>query len=152
MSHHILYFVETKANEQRRLLCRWVERFYEEKKRVQIMADSTMAAQHLDQLLWTYSPGSFIPHRIAGPSEGGSTMVEPVVISIGERVLAGYEALICDGPASLDFLLSFSVSVHFIIQDDHDRLLESRLMWKAAREQGIQPNHVPYSPLRDESF
>ena len=46
-----LYFVETTAAEQRELLCRWTERFYGQKRKVQIVVDSTPAAQFIDQLV-----------------------------------------------------------------------------------------------------
>ena len=140
----MIYFVETRANEQRQTLCRWVERFHEEGRKVQIVSDSTMAAQHLDQLLWTYSEGSFIPHRVFNAKSLDSPP-EPVVITIGEVLLEGYEVLICDGPARLDFMKQYAVAVHFILRDDEGRKQESRLLWQSARDQGVQLHHVPYT-------
>jgi DNA polymerase-3 subunit chi len=140
----MIYFVETRANEQRVALCRWVERFFEEGKKVQVVADSTMAAQHLDQLLWTYSEGSFIPHRIYDAKTSDS-LIEPVVITIGEVRLEEFEILLCDGPANLHFMKQYPVAVHFILRDDEDRKQESRLMWQSARDQGVQLHHVPYT-------
>ena len=76
-----IYFVETPSEGQRRLLCQWVERFYEEGKRVQVVVDSTMAAQHLDQMLWTFSQESFVPHSIFAFNKS-SDLIEPVVITV----------------------------------------------------------------------
>jgi len=144
----MIYFVETHANEQRQTLCRWVERFHEEGKKVQIVVDSTMAAQHLDQLLWTYSEGSFIPHRIF-QVKASDSLIEPVVITIGEVRLEGFDVLVCDAQVHLDFMKQYPVAIHFILRDDEDRKQESRLMWQSARDQGVQLHHVPYtSPTR----
>jgi len=59
-----LIFVETRSNEKRATLCRQVEGFYEKGQHVLVVTDSTLAAQHLDQMLWTFSQESFVPHRI----------------------------------------------------------------------------------------
>ena len=77
-----IYFAETTVAEQRELLCRWTERFYIEKKPVQILVDSLYEAQSIDRLLWTFAQGSFIAHSIFNP--GGAPPEEPVVITQGE--------------------------------------------------------------------
>jgi DNA polymerase III subunit chi len=139
-----IYFVETTVSEQRGLLCRWTERFYMEKKRVQIVVDSIVAAQFIDQLLWTFSQSSFIPHVIFAP--GGTPPAEPVLITPGEVQVAGFEAVICDCPAGLQFIGRFETAVHFILRDDTERRRQSRVLWQNARDQGLNPVHVPYGP------
>ncbi|MGA2400566.1 MAG: DNA polymerase III subunit chi [Syntrophobacteraceae bacterium] len=137
-----IYFVETSVAEQRELLCRWTERFYMEKKRVRIVVDSMHAAQFIDQLLWTFSQASFIPHLIYNP--GGTLPAEPVLITPGEIQLAGFEVVICDCPADLGFMITFEAAVHFILRDDTERRQQSRILWQRARDSGINPVHVPY--------
>jgi DNA polymerase III subunit chi len=141
MPSTIIYFVETSAMEQRDLLCRWVEHFYESGKKVQVAAESTMAAKHLDQLLWTFSQESFIPHRVVKTT---STPLEAVVVAVGELSLEGFDALVCDAAVSLDFMARFSSVVHFVIKEDSDQRQESRLLWQKAREEGFDLRHVPY--------
>ena len=128
--------------EQRGLLCRWTERFYTEKKRVQIVVDSMAAAQFIDQLLWTFSQSSFIPHSISSPVAGPSD--EPVLITPGEVQVAGFEAVICDCPAGLEFMGRFETAVHFILKDDPERTEQSRVLWQRAREARLDPVHIPY--------
>lgn len=137
-----IYFVETSVSEQRELLCRWTERFYMEKKRVRILVDSIHAAQFIDQLLWTFSQASFIPHSIH--SSGGEHPAEPVIITPGQLQVAGFEAVVCDCPAELGFMTAFETSVHFILRDDMERRQQSRVLWQMARDSGINPVHVPY--------
>jgi DNA polymerase III subunit chi len=148
-----IYFVETTTAERRMTLCQWVDTFYEKGRMVQVVTDSTPAAQHLDQLLWTFAQGSFIPHRIleadktdrsvdSYPAE--TAIMEPVVLSIGNNVAPGYEVIVADSPVDLDFLLHYKVAVHFVLLDSTEQRQESRLLWQKARDQGLEVEHIPH--------
>ena len=148
MPENLIYFVETKAEGQRIVLCRWVERFYGGGGKVQVVVDSTQAAQYIDQLLWTFSEASFIPHRIVGPGGRGDP-VEPVVITVGEARMEGFDRLVCDGRVQLDFMLLFPVAVHFVVTDEPERKQDSRLIWQKARDLGVRLQHVSLSAGRE---
>jgi DNA polymerase III subunit chi len=148
----MLCFLETKASEQRALLCQWVEYFYESGKRIQIPVDSTMAAQHLDQMLWSFSQSSFIPHRVL--SSGVSAPVpgdEPVVITVGEAKLPGWDVLICDTEVRPEFMTEYPIVFHFILLDDQERRNESRMLWQRGKELGIELRHIPYAANHPKS-
>lgn len=139
-----IFFVETLAGELRHLLCRWVEYFYEAGLKVHVVTDSTLAAQHLDELLWTFSQGSFVPHRIASSAQSGP-IEEPVVITTVETPMNGFGVLVFDGALNLDLLNGYTTAVHFVLRDDAEKLQESRLVWQAARDRGLKTRHVPHS-------
>jgi DNA polymerase-3 subunit chi len=138
-----IHFIETRAEEQRNILCLWTELLYENGKRVQISVDSSMAAQHTDQLLWTFSQASFVPHRVA--SRDSSSFVEPVVITVGDLYLRGFDILLCEGAKHLDFMKLYRQAVHFVITNDEEKKQESRLLWQKAKDEGFQLRHVPYA-------
>lgn len=137
-------FIETRTEEKRGLLCRWVEYFYEAGKRLQVVADSSMAAQHLDQLLWTFSQSSFIPHRIVS-SSGHTPLLEPVIITVGQLPVDGFDVLAVDGEVGLESFGNYATVVLFVLMDDAEKRQESRLTWQAAKDQGFQLQHVPYA-------
>lgn len=137
----ILYFVETKMADQKSLLCRWVEHYYEQGLRAQVLTDSTLAAQSLDQLLWTFSQPSFIPHRIVGAPDGAAPR-EPVIITVGEAPVPGYPILLCDAPADLDFMGRFDLAIHFVVIDDEARRQASRDLWQSGKERGLDLRHM----------
>jgi DNA polymerase-3 subunit chi len=137
-----IYFVETTVAEQRESVCRWIERFYMEKRRVQVAVDSTASAQFIDQMLWTFSQSSFIPHAILSP--GAAAPPEPVLIVPGEIQAAGFDVVVCDCPAGIEFMTKFDTAVHFILRDDSERRQQSRLLWQRARDLGLSPVHLPY--------
>ncbi len=151
MRDTIIYFVETKTEEQAVAVCHWVEHFYDQGRRVQVLAGSAPAAHNLDQLLWTFAQGSFIPHRIVSSIPLGAT-VEPVVITPGEIPLDGFAVLICDGAASFDFLLRYQMVVHFVHLDEAEKRQDSRLLWQQLKDRGTQTIHVPYVPKGKPPF
>ncbi len=61
-----------------RLACRVVEKAYAAGHRISLLARDPAHGEALDDLLWTYAQGSFIPHARAG-TDGNS----PVVIHAG---------------------------------------------------------------------
>jgi DNA polymerase IIIc chi subunit len=144
MADTSILFVETRSSEQRLLLCRWVEHLVEQGENVQVAADSTMAAQQLDAMLWTFSQGGFIPHRIHDASSS-SPLPGEVMITTGETVVPACEVLVADGSMRLDFMKRFRWAIHFVLMDDTERRQESRLIWQEARDQGMTPRHVPYA-------
>jgi len=139
-----IYFVETSVAEHRGLLCRWTERLFMEKKRVRVLVDSMAAAQFIDQLLWTFSQSSFIPHVILSPG-GAAPPSEPVLITPGEFEVTGFNAVVCDCPAAIEFMNRFDTAVHFILRDDAELRQQSRVLWQNARDLGLNPVHVPYA-------
>lgn len=136
-----LFFVETSGAEKRKVLCQWVERFYEEGLRIVVVTDSSQAAQHLDQMLWSFSQSSFIPHRIVArtPAEG---VIEPVIIVPNALTVPGYEVAVADSPVTLHYLQPFTTAVHFVLTDDPDQRQDSRLLWQNARDHGWTLRHL----------
>ena len=136
-------FVETTAQEQRRDLCRWVERLVEEGHRVFVFVGSTVSAQQLDELLWSFSKTSFIPHRIVTDPNQSPTVPERVLIGWDLSARGLCTALVCDAPAALDAAASFDIVVHFVPMDDSAKREECRRLWVMAKERGHTVRHVP---------
>lgn len=73
------YLLPSESETERYLfLCKLVEKAYRERHRVYILTASAEQTQQLDDLLWTFRPGSFIPHRIyagAPPAQENRVLV-----------------------------------------------------------------------------
>ncbi len=54
----------TAPHERRRYVCRLTEKAYLRGLRVAILADSAEEVRALDELLWTFSDHSFVPHKV----------------------------------------------------------------------------------------
>jgi DNA polymerase-3 subunit chi len=70
------------AEERLRLACRITDKALQQGEQVLINTDSPAESARLDDLLWTFSQGSFIPHRVIEKAST-SKIAEPVVIGCG---------------------------------------------------------------------
>ncbi|MEJ5348706.1 MAG: DNA polymerase III subunit chi [Desulfosoma sp.] len=148
-----IFFVETLAEDQRRDLCRWVERLFEEGYRVFVLTGSTISAQQLDKLLWSFSKASFVPHRIVTQAEEAIKAIEPVLIGWDLSARGSCNVLVCDETPDLEAAASFDTIVHFVPMDDADKREASRRLWANAKERTWTLRHVPLpsSARTDES-
>ena len=60
------FYVLNQSGEQarRQFACKLAEKAYRLKNTVHIVAGSRADAERLDELLWTFRDGSFVPHHI----------------------------------------------------------------------------------------
>jgi len=77
------YILDNDKPQGRELMaCRLAEKVYKLGRTVFIHTGSPGASQRLDDLLWTFREGSFVPHALAEPApEQTSTPVAPIIIS-----------------------------------------------------------------------
>lgn len=62
----VAFYVLASEDEQQRLLyvCKLVEKAYRNGSYCYVLTDTDAQAQKLDDLLWTFRRGSFIPHQL----------------------------------------------------------------------------------------
>ena len=74
------YILATDSNDSwLRLACRITEKALQKKLQVYLHSENEADATRLDGLLWTFSQGSFIPHRLVG-NDSEAPFEEPVLI------------------------------------------------------------------------
>jgi DNA polymerase-3 subunit chi len=74
------FYILKQSGQQSRqsFACRLAEKAYRLDNTVHIHAGSQSDAQRLDELLWTFRDGSFVPHHLVGKS--GADEESPVTI------------------------------------------------------------------------
>jgi DNA polymerase-3 subunit chi len=74
----VSFYVLEDSSPQARLLfaCKLCEKIYKQGLPLCVHADNEAEARRLDELLWTFRPGSFVPHAL----HGGEAAVAPVLI------------------------------------------------------------------------
>jgi DNA polymerase-3 subunit chi len=75
---------ENSAEARLRFACRLTDKATQQRLRVFVLAGSEAEASKLDELLWTFSQNSFIPHRFAWDGTPGPPN-EPVIIGCAGR-------------------------------------------------------------------
>ncbi|MGH8135975.1 MAG: DNA polymerase III subunit chi [Steroidobacteraceae bacterium] len=122
-----------------RFACRLVEKAWLHEHRVRVQLDPGGDGAAFDDLLWTFSDRSFVPHERLATSGAPEGQPAPVVITDGDR----------KGPDDRDMLVNLAASVPVEFQDyariaevvDADDLRRKlgRERFRFYREQGIEP-------------
>lgn len=82
------FYILTAADAAGRLrfACRLTEKAYMLRHRVHLHTESPGDATRLDELLWTFRQGSFVPHEVAhDAATGGQDARSPVTIGFGAK-------------------------------------------------------------------
>jgi len=129
------FYVLERADERSRyaLACKLAEKAYRLKNTVYIHTRSRADAERLDELLWTFRDGSFVPHGLSG--DDAAVEASPVVIGSDSDDIQSRDLLInlCDEiPA---FAESFPRVAELVTSDENCRLL-SRKRFAEYRDKG----------------
>lgn len=129
------FYVLERADERSRhtLACKLAEKAYRLKNTVYIHAKSRTDAEHLNELLWTFRDGSFVPHGLSGANDDND--LAPVIIGSESEGVESRDLLInlCDEiPA---FAEAFPRVAELVTADENCRLL-SRKRFVEYRDKG----------------
>jgi DNA polymerase-3 subunit chi len=130
-------FIKLNRPERARVLCDLAEEFYLAGQRVLVMVQDDNQGVTLDQFMWSWKKGAFVPHVY----QNGSVEChdEPVVIVAGEENPNGAQVLLMGVTCSLEFARHFRHVIDFAEAFDETRLEESRERFRIYREHGFAP-------------
>ncbi|MEZ4485389.1 MAG: DNA polymerase III subunit chi [Syntrophotaleaceae bacterium] len=128
-------FVKLKRPEKAKHLCELAEQFFQEGKKVFITVSDQNQAVTLDQFMWTWNKGSFIPHAYANGAV--DCLEEPIIIDITENSSHGANVLIMGRPCNLEFVRHFQHVIDFAEIYDQQLAAESRKRYASYREAGF---------------
>ena len=134
------YVIEPDSDDARlRLACRIVDKATETDQNVFIYATSDVDARKLDELLWTFSQGSFIPHRIV--QEGADAVpVEPVIIGLNRAPLGERWDLMINLATDVPEFFSRYRRVAELVDGNAARRAQSRDRFRFYRDRGYTLN------------
>ncbi|MEX2496750.1 MAG: DNA polymerase III subunit chi [Woeseia sp.] len=126
---------EAGALARQNFACRLAEKAWRLKHSVHMLANDAQHARQLDELLWTFRDGSFVPHALAGAEDLRSSIPVPVTIGTAEDGVRPGDLLINltdELPQSAD---SFP-RIAEVVTSDEDCRQKSRKRFVAYRSQG----------------
>lgn len=128
----LFYHLERRPLEA--VLPQLVEKSLERGWRVVIQASSEERLAALDDLLWTWSEDSFLPHA---PDRDPDAAREPVVLTLADANPNGAQIrfLVDGAPVPQDAGLYERIVLLFDGNDD-EALAAARLAWRSVRESG----------------
>jgi DNA polymerase-3 subunit chi len=139
------YVTEDSASTARlKLACRLAEKAYLANQTALVWDTDPEELETLDELLWTFMDGSFVPHDVLGNAEAGTGAgpESPVLLSSGAAPPADVDIIINLAP-EIPACLARTRRVAEIIDGDEARRRAGRVRFKAYRDMGIQPASHP---------
>jgi DNA polymerase-3 subunit chi len=115
--------------------CRLAEKAYKLKNNVYAHTTSEAEAGQLDELLWTFREGSFVPHGLLADQPDART---PVQIGTPEQATTQGELLINLSAAAPTFAANFA-RVAEIVDNSEASKQAARERFKQYREMGLEP-------------
>ena len=118
----------------------WVARLAAEKfaagHRLLIKAGSPERLRTLDQALWTFDPGSFLPHGIM---DGGNAARQPILLSLNDESPNQADCLVVVDQSSIPASSAFHSIDYVFERADPAGRDAARTQWRLWKEQGLEP-------------
>jgi DNA polymerase III subunit chi len=131
------YILEGPSSTGRlKLACKLAEKAYLASQTVLVWDTDPAELKAFDELLWTFSDGSFVPHEALSSGDAGAPA--PVLLSSGVAPPATVDIIINLAP-DLPPCLAQTRRIAEIIDGDDARRRAGRARFKAYRELGVQP-------------
>ncbi len=139
------FYLLPTDNERHRLLfaCRLINKIYALDKQVFVLTADDRQTRHMDQLLWTWSPGSFTPHRNCLDSEQPEA---PVYIGHDAPPAAFSDVMLNLTGSAPDCRQQFQRLLELVGNGEADRQ-KARARFKIYRDSGIEPKTVNIKTL-----
>ena len=115
------------------LVCRLVDKVFGQGHQVYILTPDRETATRIDQLLWTYSPGSFVPHALYNIELSSPT--PPVLIGPQEPPAAWQDILVTLSPEIPSYFSRFERVAEFVTANE-DAKQGARERFRFYRDRG----------------
>ena len=130
------YVIEGTGNAARlRVACRLAEKAYLASQRALIWHTDRAELEMLDELLWTFADGSFVPHDWLTPNAAAEA---PVLLSAASPPVEPFDFVV-NLAAERPPFLQLTRRVAEIVDGDEERRRAGRARFKAYRELGAEP-------------
>ncbi|MEK6749031.1 MAG: DNA polymerase III subunit chi [Pseudomonadota bacterium] len=125
---------ETSAQARHLVACRIVEKAFQTQQTVYIHVDTPREASQIDDLLWSFRPGSFIPHRVNTTDQEAAQ----VTISATPQTSCSAHVLVNLSQHVPEFFQQFARVVE-IVEGDEQTRQRGRERFRYYRNIGITP-------------
>ena len=128
------YLLKENHDQARSMLaCRLAEKLYKQNRRVHVQVGSEEAAREFDQLLWSFSTSSFVPHAI-NTDEQPTAVAVTIGVARNSATTGDLLNLTDSLPpdhARLDTIAEFVVN-------DAEAKAQSRQLWNTYKQLGYE--------------
>ncbi|MDY6861566.1 MAG: DNA polymerase III subunit chi [Thermodesulfobacteriota bacterium] len=133
-----------KKEMKAKKICLLTEIFYNQGNRILIIVNNEEEGRILDNLLWCFTPESFIPHKISLKLKTDKN--QPVLITTKKENRNNSKILILGREVDIAFILQFDEVVDFAESYDKECLERSRKRYAYYMRQGLTVNYRKKNP------
>lgn len=134
------YILSTDSDRARlHFTCRIADKAMRSGRHIVINSTSEHESRQLDELLWTFSQGSFVPHRVVGTGETGPAR-EPVVIASGREPGGEQWNVLINLAAEVPDFFSRYERVVELVDADQLRRKQGRERYRFYQDRGCELN------------
>lgn len=120
------------AEKKMDVACRLIEKAFRQGHRVYVYTPDATATRKLDDLLWIFHPGSFVPHA---PYEGNDTADTPVWVGHHAPPASAHDVLVSLSAKVPEFFSRFQRLIELVSTDIEDKA-HSRERFRFYRDRG----------------
>lgn len=133
------YLLENDNQDKAGFACRLTQKAFKQGNKIYIYTNDQSQVSKLDNLLWTFQQGSFLPHRVLAESnsKNKSELNESIVIGAINPPELFHDVLINLADTSPDFFSSFD-RVAEIVSNDESEKLNARKRYQFYRDRGYE--------------
>jgi DNA polymerase-3 subunit chi len=133
------FYVLAATDQRSRLTtaCRLVEKAYAHGLRVAVRTSATAETVEVDELMWTFSDRSFVPHGV-WPADPDFATATPVLITSGALPDSHRDVLVNLGP-DLPAEFTAYTRVCEIVAGGEEARRCARVRWRGYKEAGLVP-------------
>lgn len=118
------------------IACRLAEKAYRLGHRIYVYTADAAATRELDELLWLFSPGSFVPHAPCGNGGADDAAADtPVLVGHCSPPADAHDVLISLAPQVPEFFSRFQRLIELVGTDADDKA-QSRERFRFYRDRG----------------
>ncbi len=132
---------DQQRNNLRLFACRLAEKAWQQGHRILIQTDNADESRHMDDLLWTFRDGGFVPHGLAGDEEQDQ---HPILISHLDTAAGTFQLLI-NLSARIPADDAFE-RIAEIVNQEAQRKQQGREHYKIYRDKGVELHHHEMQP------
>jgi DNA polymerase III subunit chi len=135
-------FYDVQPDARIRRIATLVNAAWERGKRLLVTCSDVEEAEALDQLIWTFDDGAFIPHEIVSMGEAPKDPDARVILVTEEHDPIGAEILLQAAPVSRAFAQRYAYVIDLVDHRSQEALDASRGRYKDWAKDGFRPNFV----------
>jgi DNA polymerase-3 subunit chi len=120
------------------MACRLAEKAFDQGLKIAVRTASPSQTAELDDLMWTFSDRSFVPHGV-WPAEPAFAAATPVLITSGALPESHRDVLINLGDDMPTDAGSYA-RVCEVVAGDENSKRQARVRWRGYRDAGLEPD------------